>query len=79
VIRCTRPATWPTGGCVVVGLAIGLLAGLVGCDMPETVAVDGARAQEAHARLHPEDPLQGVDHRPMPMVTGPGSVGVYVE
>jgi hypothetical protein len=41
------------------------------------VAVDGTRAQEAHARLHPEE--SAVDHRPMPMVTGPGSVGVYVE
>lgn len=77
MIRCTRPATWPAAVCIAVGLALGLLAGLVGCDMPETVAIDGARAREAHARLHPEE--SAIDHRPMPMVTGPVSTGVYVE
>jgi hypothetical protein len=79
VIRYTRPATWPTATCVVVGLVLGLLGGLVGFDIPETVSADDARAYEAHARSHPVDPLESVDHRPLPMVTGPGSAGVYVE
>jgi hypothetical protein len=68
-------STWTTKTCVVVGIVLGLLLGLVGCDDTGPNSADAQRAWQRQIERTPLPAVVDDSGEEWPTVTGPYSVG----